>query len=153
MGKISVGTALVAIFLIITGLVMIFNLNANYVWSMILIVLGVGFEFGALGRSAGRFIPGGILTTVGILMLFCTIKGFSHMAYLWPVFVMAPAIGMIQTYFVNRNRGVFIASIILFGISVALFGISLYQWTLVRAVFGIFVITFGILILAASKRK
>ncbi|HEY8543338.1 MAG TPA: hypothetical protein VIL29_13215 [Pseudothermotoga sp.] len=153
MGKVSIGAALVAIFLIIVGLVLIFNLNANYIWSVILIVLGIGFEVGAFGKHAGRFIPGGILTTIGVLLLFCTIKGFSHMAYLWPVFVMAPAIGMIQTYFANHSKGILIASTILFGISVALFGISLYQWTFVRIVFGILVIAFGVLIFATAKKK
>lgn len=153
MGKVSISAALIAIFLIITGLVLIFNLNANYIWSVILIVLGVCFEFGVFGKSAGRFIPGGILSTIGILLFFCTIKGFSHMTYLWPVFVMAPAIGMIQAYFVKRSKGIFVASIILFGISATLFGISLYRWMFVRIIFGILVIVLGIMIIVFAKKK
>lgn len=150
MRKISISDTLVAIFLIIFGIFLIFNLNANYVWSVILIVLGLGFEFGAFGKSTGRFIPGGILTTIGLLLLFCTFKGFSYMVYLWPVFVMAPAVGMIQTYFASRSKGVLVGSIILFSISAILFGISLYQS---RMIFGTLVVIFGIIMLVASRKK
>lgn len=153
MGKVSISAALIAIFLIIIGLVLIFNLNANYIWSVILIVLGVCFEFGVFGKSAGRFIPGGILTTIGALLLFCTIEGFSHMTYLWPVFVIAPAIGMIQAYFANHKKGILISSIILFGISATLFGISFYRWMFVRVIFGMLVIVFGIMIIVFAKKK
>lgn len=153
MPRASISAILVSTFLIITGLVLILNLSVNYVWSMILILLGLTFEFGAFGKSAGRFIPGGILTTIGLLFLFCTIMGFSYMSYLWPIFVVAPAIGMIQTYIVNRNKGILVASTVLFGIGAVLFGISLYQWKFVRVIFGITVIVFGIILLTATRKK
>lgn len=76
MSKVTLSAALAGIFFIILGIVLIFDLNANLVWSVILLALGLGFEFGVFGKSYGRFVPGGILTTIGVLFLFVQLLVF-----------------------------------------------------------------------------
>jgi len=152
MSKLTLSAALTGIFFIILGIVLIFDLNANLVWSVILLALGLGFEFGVFGKSYGRFVPGGILTTIGVLFLFCSIIGFSYLKFLWPVFVMAPATGLIQAYFASRKKGLLVSAMVLFAMTAFFFGVSFYQTVFLRIVFGVLIIVSGIALLIPKKR-
>ncbi|MEJ5228973.1 MAG: hypothetical protein WHT65_03135 [Pseudothermotoga sp.] len=143
---------LVGILFVLLGFLMIFNLSGNYFWTITLLVLGLVFEFGFFGKSTGNFIAGGILTTIGMLFLLCCIFGFSILTRLWPIFVVAPGVGLLQGYVFSKRKGMLISSIIIFAVAVLLFQVSFYKATYLRIVLGIILISVGIL-LALPRKK
>lgn len=143
---------LVGVLFILLGFLMIFNLSGKYFWTITLLILGLMFEFGFFGKSSGNFITGGILTTIGMLFLMCSVFGFSILSRLWPIFVIAPGVGLLQGYVVSKRKGMLISSIIIFAVSILLFQVSFYKATYLRIVFGAILIFIGIL-LALPRKK
>jgi hypothetical protein len=83
-------------------------------WPMFLIIPGLSFELGYFNNNgpAGLLVPGGILLTYGLLFQFCTFFGYSHMAYLWPLFIGGVGVGLFQLYyFGERHRGLLFTSL------------------------------------------
>lgn len=131
-------------------------------WPLIILSLGLLFEFAYFEKrkAAGLLVPGGILTTIGLLFMFENITNWRFSGYTWPVYPFAVAVGLFQLYlFGGRKRGLLIPV----GILVAVSGISLasiilgdiYTWIntsligpVVFVIIGLFII-FG----ATSKKK
>ncbi|GEM_PF-6954397 len=143
---------LVGVLFILLGFLMVLNLSGKYFWTITLLILGLMFEFGFFGKSSGNFITGGILTTIGMLFLMCSVFGFSILSRLWPIFVIAPGVGLLQGYVVSKRKGMLISSIIIFAVSILLFQVSFYKATYLRIVFGAILIFIGIL-LALPRKK
>lgn len=110
------------IFIVIGGLLLYNNVFGENLFSMArlwpLFILGPGiiFEAGYFGtrKDPGLLVPGGILTTIGLLFLFQTYTNWHYMRYSWPIFIFAVAIGLFQLYiFSGRPKGLLIPVFIL----------------------------------------
>ncbi|WP_448523996.1 hypothetical protein [Pseudothermotoga sp.] len=143
---------LFGIVLTILGIVLLTRLSANYFWSILLILLGLLFEFGVLGKGAGRFVPAGILLVIGSLLLACNIIGYDKMSYLWPAFVFAPGFGLFQAYLVKKTKGLLRSSMILIVLSAIFFFTTFFHVGWARMFFGIVLVVLGVVILIKSLR-
>jgi len=127
------------VLIIIGGLLMasklLFNnsflsLGPNDFWPMIILLLGVGFEFAFFipMKAPGLLVPGGILTTYGLLFFFEVMTNWRFAAYTWPVYLLGVAIGLFQLFlFTGRHKGLLIAIGIISGIAFACFIIILFR--------------------------
>jgi len=120
-----IGLLLIAIGVIVVLLKSVFNIqilefNTSNFWVLIVLLIGLSFEFSFFlsGRYAGLLIPGGIITTIGLLFMFEVATGWSFTEYTWPVYILSVAIGLFQMYlFSKREKGLLIASLIVGGVS------------------------------------
>lgn len=110
-------------------------------------------------RNPVLLVPGGILTTIGLLFFFETVTDWQLAAYTWPIYPLAVAIGLFQLYlFSGRQRGILIPVFILTTISVvaftAMFFNLMQQWVNYGILLPILLILAGIiLILITTKRR
>jgi hypothetical protein len=98
----------------------IINLGPGDFWPLIIIMVGIVFEsvYFVSGSKPAFLVPGGILTTVGLLHMFEVSTDFRFSEYTWPIYIVAVAVGLYQLYiFGGRSRGVFIAASILMTIA------------------------------------
>ena len=80
-------------------------------WPLFLLIPGMLFELGYFisRKDAGLLVPGGILTTYGLLFLVYVNYGWHLMDILWPIFPLGVAIGLFQLYlFGGREKGLLI---------------------------------------------
>ncbi|HCO98039.1 MAG: Uncharacterized protein XD58_0027 [Thermotoga sp. 50_1627] len=143
---------LFGIVLTILGIVLLTRLSAGYFWSILLILFGLLFESGVLGRGAGRFVPGGILLVTGVVLLVCNIFGYDKMSYLWPAFVFAPGFGLFQAYLVKKSKGLLRSSMVLIVLSAIFFIAAIFRIAWGRVLFGAVLIALGAVILIKSLR-
>jgi hypothetical protein len=95
-------------------------LSISNLWPLFILVPGLLFEssFFASRRDPGVLVPGGILTTIGLLFLFETFTGWRFSEYTWPVYPLSVAIGLFQLYlYTGRNPALLIPVFILGGVS------------------------------------
>ncbi|WP_024834262.1 hypothetical protein [Ruminiclostridium josui] len=100
------------------------DLNAGDFWVFIVLLVGLSFEFSFFitGRKPGLLIPGGIITTIGMLFMFEVATNWYFAEYTWPVYILSVAVGLFQMYlFSNREKGLLISSLIIAGISAFFF--------------------------------
>jgi len=80
------------------------SLSWDYFWPLFILVPGITFEYSFFNKkskgfkNAGILIPSGILIIVGLLFYINVFFGWHLMGYLWPVFILAPAVGLFQFY-------------------------------------------------------
>lgn len=69
-------------------------------WPIFVLVPGLIFEWGYFStrRAPGLLVPGGILTTLGLLFFFETSTNWFFAGYTWPIYIFAPAVGLFQLY-------------------------------------------------------
>lgn len=88
------------------------SLGPDDFWPMIVLMIGVVFElvyFVSL-KAPGFLVPGGILTTYGLLFFFEVATDWSFAQYTWPVYIIGVAVGLFQLYlFSGRPKGLLIA--------------------------------------------
>lgn len=115
---------MVGILFIIAGLFFLlakmnlFPFSIADLWPLFILIPGIAFNlFGFLNRTPGLHVPGGILTTIGLLFLFTELFGYGWMEHLWPIFIIAPGVGLLELYlFGERESGLLIPVFILFTI-------------------------------------
>lgn len=98
----------------------IFDFNATDFWVFIVLLVGLSFEFSYFltGSKPGLLVPGGIITTIGLLFMFEVATNWNFSQYTWPVYILSVAVGLFQMYlFSKREKGLLIASLIIGGIS------------------------------------
>ena len=123
-GNNLVGLLLIAIGAIVLILRWIFGIkllefNTSDFWVFIVLIVGISFELGFFlsGSKPGLLIPGGIITTIGLLFMFEVTTNWSFAEYTWPVYILSVAIGLFQMYlFSRREKGLLISSLIVGGI-------------------------------------
>jgi hypothetical protein len=138
------------ILLIVTGVILLIDRTLNVgifqavnLWPIFVLAPGLIFEFSyfASGRSPGLLVPGGILTTIGLLFFFETYTGWSFSQYTWPIYPLSVSVGLFQLYlFGGRQSGLLIPVFILSAISVMSFVSivsTVFDFTLIFAVFAI----------------
>jgi hypothetical protein len=132
--KISVQSMAGAVLLLL-GAVMLLNQGESfgpgtifaYFWpSLFVLPLGLFFHwlyFNMMGRkTAGLLIPGGILLTVGFVCQIAML--FGNWEYMWPGFILAPAVGLFEFYwFGGRNKWLLIPINILTVLSILFFAV------------------------------
>lgn len=119
--------------LLLLGIILLLNKGQTfgpgeifaYFWpSLFVLPLGLLFHwlyFSVLGRKGiGLLIPGGVLLTAGIVCQIAML--FNNWEYMWPGFILAPAIGLLEFYwFGNRNKWLLIPINILAVLSLLFF--------------------------------
>lgn len=121
--------------LIILGVVGIFNrmfginiISIRNLWSLFILLPGLCFEYSYFytKRNPGLLVPGGILTTIGVLFIFETFTGWRFAGYTWPIYILAVAIGLFQLYlFGGRQKALLIpVGILTFIAAICFFGIT-----------------------------
>ncbi|TYQ16983.1 UNVERIFIED_CONTAM: hypothetical protein Cloal_3574 [Acetivibrio alkalicellulosi] len=91
--------------------------SMSTMWPMFVLGLGLIFEmsFFMNKKAPGLLVPGGILTTLGLLFFFESFTSWRFSQYTWPIYIFSVAIGLLQMYlFSVRSKGLFIAISILF---------------------------------------
>lgn len=129
-------------------------------WPCFVLIPGLCFEFGYFSnrRNPGVLVPGGILTTLGLLFFFETLTRWNFSEYTWPIYPLAVAVGLFQLYlFGERNRGLLVPVGILTAVSVISF-ISIIYGNLVdflgaSIVIPVILILFGIWIIFNGIKK
>lgn len=132
------------------GIILLARIDFTYFWVISLLFLGFLFEFGVLGRGAGRFVPAGIFIVTGTVFLVCTIFGYDKMSYLWPAFIFAPGFGLLQAYLASKKKGLLKAASVLLILSVAFFVGVVFKISWARILFGLVLIGLGIVVLFRS---
>jgi hypothetical protein len=118
-------------------------LSAENLWPIFVLITGLIFEIGyfSTGRNPGLLVPGGIITTIGLLFFFESFTDWNFSEYTWPIYPLAVAIGLFQLYlFSGRPSGLLIPVTILSAVSVISFTAivtSVFDLTLIFAVLAI----------------
>lgn len=82
-------------------------------WPLVLLIPGLVFQnqYFSNHGDPGFLVPGGILTTYGLLFMYCSFFGYHVLAYLWPLFLGGVGVGLFQLYyFGNREKPLFYVS-------------------------------------------
>ncbi len=133
----------------------IIAISWKYIWPLALLIPGVLFHLSFIVgsiRNAGILVPGGILIIIAAIFYICGFVGWHLMSRLWPFFILAPAIGLLELYlFGSRKRGLLIPICLLAALGlIFLFVMSLnVDFGLI---FPIILIILGLIIIV-NKRK
>ena len=116
------------IIFIVVGLLGILNrmfhinlFSIGFWWPLFVLIPGVCFELSYFStrKNPGVLVPGGILTTIGLLFFFQNFTFWKLSAYTWPIYLLAVAIGLLQLYwFGGKQKSLLIPVGILTGIAV-----------------------------------
>lgn len=85
-------------------------------WPLLPICWGVVYEHSGWNYDArgGSLLTGGVLIIYGVMFLACELTSWSLMAYIWPGFLLGPALGLRQQYLRDpSNSGARVASLVL----------------------------------------
>ena len=101
-------------FLIIIGILLFISklfdiqlFNMGRLWPIFVLIPGLCFNFAYFStrKGPGVLVPGGILTTIGLLFFFETMTNWHFAEYTWPIYPLAVAVGLFQLYiFGGRKR-------------------------------------------------
>lgn len=133
----------------------------TYFWASIFIIpIGLLFHwlyFSVTGRKGvGLLVPGGVIFTVGLV---CQIAALTDgWSYLWPGFIAAPAIGLLELYwFGSRNRYLLIPVYILLGISLLFFIVfslgTLFDKLLGQPLIAVVIVLIGVFLLLGKRKE
>ncbi|QHE51836.1 hypothetical protein [Pontibacillus sp. HMF3514] len=164
MTKQKLGNIISGLSLIIIGTV-IFLENLNIIdlqvgmfsWPIFIFIPALGFHAGFFlsgmrKNMAGLLVPGGILMTLSLLFYFEVMTDFQYAEYTWPIYILAPAVGLFELWlFSGREKGLLIP----IGILTVIAGLFLAQM-LFAAIFKFWPIIFiviGLYILFGRNKK
>ncbi len=147
--------------LVLLGLGIIFLLNNFEIldfswgtfWAYMILVMGVIFWIGFIADRGkdGFIMPGTIFIVIGLIFIYCSRYGWGAMEYLWPFFILAPALGLYAMYFLGKHdRGILIPAGILAVIGL-IFLLQSYRW--IRYLWPFVLIITGVLLLLKRSGK
>ena len=134
---------LIGFSLVIFGIILllinfnIINLDLSLLWPIFLLIPGLIFELSyfTTRKNPGFLVPGGILITYSLLFFITNIFGGYLFAYLWPVFPLGVAIGLLQLYlFGKKDNGLLLAILIIGGFSILAISITMIKLTVIMPV-------------------
>ncbi len=135
-------------------------LEWDYFWPLFLLLPGLSFEYGFFskkGKNSGNpsiLIPAGILITISILFYVNIFFGWHLMTLLWPVFILAPAIGLFQFYlFGSKNKGILLPVGILTGVGVFSLIITMLHINFFVYIFSVILITVGVYFIFKGMKR
>ena len=75
-------------------------------WPLIIVTVGLCFEvvYFSTRKNVGLLVPGGILTTIGLLFTFESLTNWHFAAYTWPIYPLSVAIGLFQLYIFDKRE-------------------------------------------------
>ncbi|MGL5353399.1 MAG: hypothetical protein ACRDA5_08725, partial [Clostridium sp.] len=87
----------------------VFNINLVIgleFWPLFVLVPGLCFEYAYFSKRQfpGLLVPGGILTTIGLLFIFETITRWRFSGITWGIYPLAVAIGLFQLYLFGGRK-------------------------------------------------
>jgi len=113
------------IFLVIAGVIFLAGTLSNYglerLWPLFPLAIGLAFILKVVfnRENVSGLMPGSLLTVVALLLFYCNSYGWDHMVSLWPVFIIAPAVGFFALYFAGqREKSNLISGAVLAGIGI-----------------------------------
>ncbi|RJX37358.1 hypothetical protein D3P09_23700 [Paenibacillus pinisoli] len=158
------------VLLLLLGIILLLNQGETfgpgkifaYFWpSLFVIPLGLFFHWLYFSvterRASGLLIPGGVLLTAGFVCQVAML--FGNWEYMWPGFILAPAVGLFEFYwFGYRNKWLLIPINILTVLSLLFFVVfsfgSLFDLLLTKQpYFAILLIIGGAAILTLRKKS
>ena len=98
------------IVLIIIGLIFLLpsftNLTLRDLWPVLMLGPGILFFLGYIAdrKNYGLLMPGAILTTYGLLFLYCSLTDWYMMRSLWPLYLIGPGIGFFLLYYFGKKE-------------------------------------------------
>jgi hypothetical protein len=96
----------------------------------------------------GFIIPSAILIIISILFLYCNIRGWQSMQYLWPFFIIAPGVGLLLAHYVGvRNQVLFISGVTTLCIGITFLGLMNFDLLFI----GVILICLGLFFLLVKK--
>lgn len=135
-------------------------LSISRLWPLFVLVPGLMFEAGYFydRRNAGLLVPGGILSTIGLLFLFETYTSWHFSEYTWPIYIFAVAIGLFQLYlFGGKQKGLLIPVFILTLVAAVSFltmiSNKFFRWVDFSYLISVIFILIGIYILIKNRKK
>lgn len=157
------GSLIIGIVVIMIGVLLLLS-NFGYInfkwynyWPLLFWVLGFMFEsafFSNKTTDPGLLVPGGIFLTFALIFTPCAFWGFQLMEYLWPLFILAPAIGLFQMYiFGPKNKTLLIPIGILSTIGGIFLISNIASIKYVEIFIGIILVVIGIMLIIAGKGK
>lgn len=132
-----------------------FSFSIWRLWPVIFLIPGLAFELNFFNNNGpvGFVIPGGILTTFGLIFMICSIFGYQHMVYLWPWFLGSLGVGFYQFYiFGNREKPIFWLAFSFLTFAIASTVLSLLSIK-GNFVFPVILIIIGFVLLKQSRSK
>lgn len=128
-------------------------------WPLVVLIVGIGCEYLYFSRrkSPELLVPGGILTTIGLLFIFESITNWRFSGYTWGIYTLAVAIGLFQLYiFGGKENGLLIPVVILTLVSLRSLGpmiwTTLFGWICTSIILPLAILIFGIYIIIKKKR-
>ena len=120
-GLVLIVLGVIALVLNIVFDIRIIKFDSYDFWVFIVLVIGLAFELGFFltGSKPGLLIPGGIITTIGLLFMFEVSTDWHFTRFTWPVYIISVTVGLLQMcIFSKRQKGLLIAGSIVGGIGV-----------------------------------
>ena len=150
--------SLFIIFGIVLGISLLTDLKFEF-WPLFILIPGLIFELSFFNSrkkaDPGLLVPGGILTVIGLLFFFQTLTDWKYNEHLWPVYMLAVAVGLFQLYiFGGREKGLLIPVGILTGLFVIFTVGSLSTIKdYFRYIGPVVIIIIGVIVLLTGKSK
>lgn len=136
----------------------IVNIGWENFWTLLIIGIGVAFEasyFTGGRANPGILVPAGIFMVTGAVLLVGAFIGWDWMEFLWPLFVLAPAVGLFQLYiFGGREKALMIPITILSTVGIVFLLINLQEFkTASLAGSGLLILAGAALITGSGRRR
>lgn len=116
------------VLLLILGIIFLLtNIRAfslDKTWPILPLFIGIGFiiAFASNRQKPDLLIPGTILIVISVLFFYCSFTDWAKMVQLWPIFLIAPALGFYLVYFLGpRNKALLMPASVLLLIGVLFF--------------------------------
>ena len=100
-------------FFIMTGILLFISkmfgiqlFHMDRLWPIFVLIPGLCFNLAYFStrKAPGLLVPGGILTTIGLLFFFETMTKWHFAQYTWPIYPLAVAVGLFQLYLFGERR-------------------------------------------------
>lgn len=128
-------------------------------WPLLVLMIGISCEYSYFSRrkSPELLVPGGILTTIGLLFIFELMTNWRFSGYTWGIYTLAVAIGLFQLYiFGGKEKGLLIPVVILTLVSLRSLGgmvwTTLFGWIGTSIIFPLSILILGVYIIIKKKR-
>ena len=72
-------------------------------WPLLLIWFGLSSS-SSRRADGGSPMASGVLITYGIMFMLCEVLGWQLMQYIWPGFLLGPALGLYKSYRITGSR-------------------------------------------------
>lgn len=150
-----------AVFVIIGVLVLLsnlgyFNFSWSYIWPLALLLPGIYMHitfFTGIDKNPGILVPGGILTTYGLLFYSNVFFGWGLMGELWPIFLIGISIGLFEFYYFGDKNKSLLIPISIFG-GLGLIFLTKNEFLISRKyILPALLIIIGVLILTKNKNQ